>query len=282
MTNHSWQPPAIPKLAQHLAPALQARIDAKTKPPGSLGRLEEIALLLGLMQDSEEPVLRAPTVVVFAGDHGFAAEGVSPFPPEVTPQMVANFLAGGAGINVFARAAGLAVKVVDAGVAVELAPHADLLALKVRAGTRNALHEPALTAEEVTHCLVRGASVVAGLAATGCNAILPGEMGIGNSSAAALLTSALAPAPLADCVGIGAGHDPAGTRPQTGRADPRANPPRRGARPAGRAGRLRRLRNCHDGRRDRRSGLAPHAGGGGRTDRHLGRPGRCPACARGA
>ncbi len=210
MTDRPWQPPAIPPLAQHLATALQARIDAKTKPPGSLGRLEEIALLLGLMQDSIEPALRAPTVVVFAGDHGFAAEGVSPFPPEVTPQMVANFLAGGAGINVFARAAGLTVKVVDAGVAAELPPHADLLALKVRPGTRNALHESALTGTEVTHCLVRGQGVVAGLAANGCNALLPGEMGIGNSSAAALLTSALAPAPLAECVGIGAGHDPAG------------------------------------------------------------------------
>ena len=155
-------------------------------------------------------MLRAPTVVVFAGDHGFAAEGVSPYPPEVTPQMVANFLAGGAGINVFARAAGLAVKVVDAGVAADLPPHPDLLELKVRAGTRNALHEPALTDAEVALCLARGAQVTAGLAAQGCNAILPGEMGIGNSSAAALLTSALAPLPLEQCVGIGAGHDQVG------------------------------------------------------------------------
>lgn len=210
MTDQPWQKPAIPPLAQHLAAALLARIDAKTKPPGSLGRLEDIALRLGLMQGTTEPVLRAPTVVVFAGDHGFAAEGVSPFPPEVTPQMVANFLAGGAGINVFARAAGLAVKVVDAGVAADLPAHPDLLALKVRAGTRNALHEPALTAGEVALCLARGAQVVEMLAAQGCNAILPGEMGIGNSSAAALLTSALAPLPLDQCVGIGAGHDQAG------------------------------------------------------------------------
>ena len=215
MTDQPWQKPAIPPLAHHLAPALLARIDAKTKPPGSLGRLEEIALRLGLMQGTTEPVLRAPTVVVFAGDHGFAAEGVSPFPPEVTPQMVANFLAGGAGINVFARAAGLAVKVVDAGVAVDLPAHPDLLSLKVRAGTRNALHEPALTTEEVDLCLARGAQVTAALAAQGCNAILPGEMGIANSSAAALLTSALVPLPLEQCVGIGAGHDPAGlTRKQ--------------------------------------------------------------------
>jgi nicotinate-nucleotide--dimethylbenzimidazole phosphoribosyltransferase len=163
-----------------------------------------------MIQATTEPVLRAPTVVVFAGDHGLAAEGVSPFPPEVTPQMVANFLAGGAGINVFARAAGLAVVVVDAGVAADLPPHPDLLLLKVRAGTRNALHEPALTDEEVTLCLARGALVAAGLAEQGCNAFLPGEMGIGNTSAAALLTSALASLPLDECIGVGAGHDPAG------------------------------------------------------------------------
>jgi nicotinate-nucleotide--dimethylbenzimidazole phosphoribosyltransferase len=211
MTNPTtWQPPAIPPLAHDLAAALAARIDAKTKPPGSLGRLEELALQLGLMQGTLHPVLTAPAVLVFAGDHGFAAEGVSPFPPEVTPQMVANFLAGGAGINVFARLAGLPVKVIDAGVAADLPPHPDLMALKVRPGTRNALHEPALTADEVALCLDRGGQVVAGLSAHGCNAVLPGEMGIGNSSAAALLASALLGLPLADCVGVGAGHDAAG------------------------------------------------------------------------
>jgi len=111
---------------------------------------------------------------------------------------------------VFARLAGLRVKVIDAGVAADLPPHANLYALKVRAGTRNALHEPALTPDEVALCLDRGGQVVAGLAAQGCNAILPGEMGIGNSSAAALLTSALLGWKLDDCVGIGAGHDAAG------------------------------------------------------------------------
>lgn len=205
-----WQPPAIPPLSRDLTAALQARIDAKTKPPGSLGRLEDLALRLGLMQDTLHPVLTRPMVLVFAGDHGFAAEGVSPFPPEVTPQMVANFLAGGAGINVFARLAGLPVKVIDAGVAADLPPHPDLFALKVRAGTRNALHEAALTPAEVVLCLDRGGQVVADLAASGCNAILPGEMGIGNSSAAALITSALLDVPLAACVGVGAGHNAAG------------------------------------------------------------------------
>ncbi|HLP09927.1 MAG TPA: nicotinate-nucleotide--dimethylbenzimidazole phosphoribosyltransferase [Opitutaceae bacterium] len=207
----SWKTPSIPPLSHELAPALQARIDHKTKPPGALGRLEELALRLGLMQGTTSPQLVAPHVLVFAGDHGLAREGVSPFPPEVTPQMVLNFLAGGAGINVLARLSGLALKVVDAGVASELPAHPDLLPLKVRAGTRNALHEPALTPDEVTLCLARGAQLVRELAERhGTNAILPGEMGIGNSAAAALLYSALTGRTVAECTGRGAGHDDAG------------------------------------------------------------------------
>jgi nicotinate-nucleotide--dimethylbenzimidazole phosphoribosyltransferase len=208
-TKTRWTPPTIPPLAHELTPALRARIDQKTKPPGSLGRLEEIALQLGLMQGTTHPVLQAPAVLVFAGDHGFAREGVSPFPPEVTPQMVANFLSGGAGINVLARLSQLPVKVIDASVATELADHPDLIKRKVRLGTRNALHERALTDEEVDLCLERGATLVGELAEQGTNAILPGEMGIGNSSAAALISSSLLGFPLADCVGVGAGHDKA-------------------------------------------------------------------------
>jgi len=205
-----WQPPAIPPLAHHLRPALQARLDDKTKPQGSLGRIEDLALRLGLMQGTVRPVLRQPIVLIFAGDHGFAADGVSPFPPEVTAQVVRTILNGRAGSAVLARQAGLKLKVVDAGVAVELEPHPDLLPLKVRPGTRNALHEPALTSAEVTLCLQRGAAVVRDLAASGCNAVLPGEKGIGNSSAGALIYSALLGLPLDDCIGIGAGHRGAG------------------------------------------------------------------------
>jgi nicotinate-nucleotide--dimethylbenzimidazole phosphoribosyltransferase len=202
--------PTIPPLDETFRAALRGRIDRKTKPLGSLGRLETIALQIGLMQGTVAPKLLAPTVVIFAGDHGLAREGVSPYPSEVTPQMVKNFLAGGAGINVFARLAGLPVKVVDAGVASDLEPHPDLLSLKVRAGTRNALHEPALTDDEVTLCLERGAQIAKQLSEAGTNAILPGEMGIGNSSAAALLCSTLLRLSLNDCVGVGAGHDAQG------------------------------------------------------------------------
>jgi nicotinate-nucleotide--dimethylbenzimidazole phosphoribosyltransferase len=206
-----WKTPSIPATAKHLAPALQSRIDNKTKPPGALGRLEELALQIGQIQATVAPRLVAPHVLVFAGDHGLAREGVSPFPPEVTPQMVLNFLAGGAGINVFARLAGLALTVVDAGVAGELPPHPGLLPMKVRAGTRNSLYESALTKEEVSLCLERGARIVASLADKhGTNAVLPGEMGIGNSAAAALLYSAFTGRPVAECTGRGAGHDDAG------------------------------------------------------------------------
>ena len=184
-----WSPPQIPPLARPLESSLRLRIDQKTKPLGSLGRLEELALQLGMMQGTLSPSLVGATVLVFAGDHGLTAEGVSPYPSDVTRQMVLNFLAGGAAINVFARQHGLPVKVIDAGVATELPAHPQLLALNVRRGTRNALHGPALIGEEVALCLERGASVVSDLARAGTQAILPGEMGIGNSSSAALLLS---------------------------------------------------------------------------------------------
>ncbi|HEY0945644.1 MAG TPA: nicotinate-nucleotide--dimethylbenzimidazole phosphoribosyltransferase [Opitutaceae bacterium] len=206
----TWQPPEIPPLAKQLVPELQARIDAKTKPPGSLGRLEELALALGMMQATTEPALRNGRVLVFAGDHGLAEEGVSPFPQAVTVQMVANFLAGGAAINVFARQQGLTFQVIDAGVAADLPPHPQLLACKVRPGTRNARREPALTRDEARQCLEQGARLALDLAADGADAFLPGEMGIGNTSASALLCSALLGIPLDDCVGSGAGHDRAG------------------------------------------------------------------------
>jgi len=209
-TFFSMNLPEIPPLAMNLSSSLQSKIDNKTKPLGSLGRLEELAHSLGLMQVTTAPELHKPTVLVFAGDHGLAAEGVSPFPAEVTVQMVANFLAGGAAINVLVRQHGLALKVVDAGVAAELAPQPSLISAKVRAGTRNALYEPALTAAEVELCLENGRQIVDDLARDGTNVVLFGEMGIGNTSAAALLMSALLDLPVAECVGCGAGHDDEG------------------------------------------------------------------------
>ena len=212
----TWTSPLIPPLARQLEPELRLRLDDKTKPRGSLGRLEQLALQIGLVQGTAYPRLRHGAVVVFAGDHGLAAEGVSAFPPEVTPQMVRNFLSGGAAINVFARQHGLPVTVVDAGVAVALPAHPNLIDRKVRLGTRNCRLEPALTAEEVHRCLRAGAGIGHSLKEQGADAFLPGEMGIGNSSAAALIVSSLLRLPLAACVGAGTGHDAAGLQRKHG------------------------------------------------------------------
>ncbi|MCC5025479.1 MAG: nicotinate-nucleotide--dimethylbenzimidazole phosphoribosyltransferase [Candidatus Synoicihabitans palmerolidicus] len=193
---------SISELSREGEDALRTRIDGKTKPPGSLGRLEELALKLGLMQGTAAPTLQGAVLVV-AGDHGLAEEGVSPFPQAVTAQMVLNFLHGGAAINVLVRQMGLPLKVIDAGVASELPSHPDLVVNKLRAGTRNALREAALTPEEVEAGLDIGAGLVDELAAKGVNALLLGEMGIGNTSTAALIMSALLELPVAECVGRG-------------------------------------------------------------------------------
>ncbi len=200
----------IPPLSDEYTAELQHRIDRKTKPPGSLGRLEALALQVGRIQKTTSPQLQHPAMLVFAGDHGITAEGVSPYPSEVTAQMVLNFLAGGAAINVFCRQHGIALKVVDAGVASELPEHPELVQAKVRPGTRNFLHEPALTSEETAEALERGAALVQELRNVGSNVIGFGEMGIGNTSAAAALMQRLTGIPIADCAGRGTGLDDAG------------------------------------------------------------------------
>lgn len=194
-----------------LRAALQAKIDGKTKPLGALGRLEDLALQLGLIQQTLTPELRAPHILVCAGDHGAAKAGISAYPQEVTWQMVENFLAGGAAINVFARANGLELVVVDAGVNHVFGPRENLVDAKVGPhGTANYLEGPAMTAEQCEEALARGAEIVAGLHAKGCNVVGFGEMGIGNTASASLITHFLAGIPLADCVGRGAGLDEAG------------------------------------------------------------------------
>jgi nicotinate-nucleotide--dimethylbenzimidazole phosphoribosyltransferase len=190
-----------------LAQRLQQRLDRKTKPQGSLGRLESLALQLGLIQRSEAPRLEQPQMLVFAGDHGLAARGVSAFPSDVTWQMVENFLAGGAAVSVLARQHGLALTVVDAGVAHDFAPRAGLIDRKVARGTADALAGPAMSEVQCHQALVAGMAVVHELPG---NAVLLGEMGIGNSSSAALLLARLSGQPIDACVGRGTGLDDAG------------------------------------------------------------------------
>ncbi|MEO8807416.1 MAG: nicotinate-nucleotide--dimethylbenzimidazole phosphoribosyltransferase [Burkholderiaceae bacterium] len=190
-----------------LAQRLQHRLDNKTKPQGALGRLEALALQIGLVQQTDKPVLREPQVLVFAADHGLAANGVSAYPSDVTWQMVENFLSGGAAVSVLARQHGLALTIVDAGVRHDFAPRAGLLDCKIGPGTADALREPAMTAAQCVHAIRAGRDVVRG--APG-NVVLLGEMGIGNTSSAALLLARLTGADVDACVGQGTGLDDAG------------------------------------------------------------------------
>ena len=187
-----------------LSQRLQHLIDHKTKPLGSLGRLESLALQLGLIQGREQVELVQPQMVVFAGDHGLAARGVSAFPSDVTWQMVENFLAGGAAVSVLARQHGLALTVVDAGVAKDIAPRDGLQIRKIAPGTADASQGPAMTLAQCQAALNAGAEVVRSLPG---NAVLLGEMGIGNTSSAALIMSRLLDLPLSQCVGRGTGLD---------------------------------------------------------------------------
>lgn len=192
-----------------LAARLQHRIDHKTKPQGALGQLENLALQLGLIQRAETIALQDPQMVVFAADHGIAAEGVSAFPQAVTLQMVGNMLAGGAAINVFARQHGFALHIVDSGVAADLPAHPQLLQRKIAPGTKNLCHEPAMSRAEAHAALKAGMAVIQALPG---NVVALGEMGIANTSAAALLLARLTGASIADATGRGTGLNDAQLR----------------------------------------------------------------------
>jgi nicotinate-nucleotide--dimethylbenzimidazole phosphoribosyltransferase len=189
---------------------LQHRLDTRTKPQGSLGKLETLAIRIGLTLQSEQPRFMQPRIMVFAGDHGIASAGVSAFPQEVTAQMVMNYLSGGAAINVLARQLGLALAVIDAGVASPLEPTPGLIDRSLGRGTRNYMHEPAMTAEQRDAAIATGRELAAAAIADGSNALLLGEMGIGNTASAAMLLHRVADLPLEDCVGRGTGLNDAG------------------------------------------------------------------------
>ena len=203
----TYRIPAIASVADaDLRQRLQHRLDRKTKPLGALGRLETLALQVGLAQGTDRPVLRDPQLVVFAGDHGITAHGVSAYPADVTWQMVENFLAGGAAVSVLARQHGLALTVVDAGVRHDFAPRPGLRLHKVAPGTADMLAGPAMTPAQCAQALQSGGDVVRDLPG---NAVLLGEMGIGNTSSAALLLAMLTGEPVSACTGRGTGLDDA-------------------------------------------------------------------------
>lgn len=180
------------------------RLDALTKPPGSLGRLEELAVQIAGISGRVPPVVNEKIIYLFAADHGVVAEGVSAYPAEVTGQMVANFLAGGAAISVFARQAGVGLVIVDAGVACEIRPHPQLISARIAGGTRNFAREPAMTREQALASLGVGRN-----AFRPCQLAGMGEMGIGNTTSAAAITAAATGRPAQEAVGRGTGIDDA-------------------------------------------------------------------------
>lgn len=195
---------------------IQYIIDQKTKPVGSLGQLEDVALQLALIQSSKAQELvstieiNTPTAIIFAGDHGISIEGVSIAPSDVTRQMVQNFLAGGAAINCFCESNNIDFKVVDAGIitpltANEIAGNDNFINMRLGAGTKNITVESAMSLEQVNLGLSYGKQVVTPLLQTGCNLLILGEMGIANTSSATAILAKMINSPVDYCVGLGSG-----------------------------------------------------------------------------
>ena len=176
----------IEKPDENLRPSIIDKINNLTKPKGSLGRLEEIALQIALIQQTLTPALHKPQNIIFAADHGIVDEGVSLSPKEVTWQQLSNFLHGGAGVNFLCRQHGFELKIVDAGVDYDLPYEKGIIDMKVRRSTHNYLYEAAMTQEEMELCIERGAEVVRRCHEEGSNVLSFGEMGIGNTSSSSL------------------------------------------------------------------------------------------------
>ncbi len=201
---------AIGPLDAAAVAAAEARQGVLTKPPGSLGRLESLSIQLAGILEQPIPQISGKAVIVVAGDHGVAAEGVSAYPAEVTPQMVFNFLAGGAAINALARHAGADITVIDAGVAVDLEAQPGLTIAKVGYGAGNIAVGPAMSREDAIRCLEIGINAANESADAGANLIAGGDMGIGNTTPSAAITAAITGAAVAMVTGRGTGVDDAG------------------------------------------------------------------------
>lgn len=197
-----------PTPSAHHETAARARQITLTKPAGSLGRLEHVAITLAALQETERPRAETVPVLLFAADHGITAEGVSPYPSAVTEAMMANFVAGGAAAAVMARCERVALDVIDVGT-LSTAPIAGVILDKMRLGTRNFAHEPAMTTAELDHALEAGARAVL-RRADGADLVILGEMGIGNTTSAAAIAAALLGCPAHEVAGAGTGLDPSG------------------------------------------------------------------------
>ncbi|MCD7935298.1 MAG: nicotinate-nucleotide--dimethylbenzimidazole phosphoribosyltransferase [Tannerellaceae bacterium] len=195
-----------------ILPQIEEKINNLTKPKGSLGRLEELASQIGLVQQTLSPVLRKPVNLIFAADHGIADEGVSKSPKEVTRQVVYNFLNGGAGVCFLARQHNIRLRIVDSGVDFDFPKDLPVIFRKIRKGTRNFLYEPAMTKEEMDLAIQYGAEEVQTCYEEGCNIISFGEMGIGNTAASSMWMHYLTGVSLNACVGAGSGLNEAGVK----------------------------------------------------------------------
>lgn len=196
----------VQPISHALSDAISAVIDGKAKPPKSLGRIEELAHRVALIQQTTTPKADNPTLLVFAADHGLTQSGVAAFPAGITISMVDSLLAGRATANAFAKVVGARVQIIDSGVNHDLSDRAGLIHHKVGYGTKNASVKAAMTINEAQIALLRGAEVANAAISEGADLILMGEMGIGNSSSASLIIHRLTNAPLHLCVGPGAGH----------------------------------------------------------------------------
>lgn len=195
-----------------MRPVLQNKIDNLNKPKGSMGRLEELALQIGLIQQTTEPEFHHPCHLLFGADHGIEREHVSVSPREITWQQMINFTRGGGGVNMFCRQHGFELFIVDMGVDYDLMPYPGIINRKTAPGTRNFRYEAAMTIEEMEHCIDTGARIVTECHDKGCNVISIGEMGIGNTSPSSVWMHLLTGTSLELCVGAGAGLDREGIR----------------------------------------------------------------------
>lgn len=195
-----------------LQASIQEKIDNLNKPKGSLGQLEELALQICLIQQTLTPKLTHPCHLLLGGDHGIEREGVSVSPREVTWQQMVNFTRGGGGVNMFCRQHGFKLRIVDVGVDHDLSDTAGIIDRKIARGTRNFLHEPAMSQEEYEQALATGATLVDDCQKEGCNVVCIGEMGIGNTSPSSIWMHLFCHIPLEECIGAGAGLDTPGIR----------------------------------------------------------------------
>ena len=197
---------------ESLRPAIQEKIDNLNKPKGSLGRLEELAMQVCLIQQTLSPSLEHPCHLLLGGDHGIEREGVSVSPREVTWQQMINFTRGGGGVNMFCRQHGFKLRIVDVGVDYDLSAVDGIIDRKIARGTKNFLYEPAMTEEEFDKAIEVGAALVDDCIAEGCKILSIGEMGIGNTSPSSIWMHLFGNIPMNDCIGAGSGLDSPGIR----------------------------------------------------------------------